>query len=123
MVGRGGSNARPLPCQVAAETQLLGQQMKLRIQTGAHPWVARLRNSGEGPEVFQTVTNDCHLKHPAIHQSTALVVLTMIRLLAYALSWVFLHRAPLSDVSAVASNTTCAKSAAWQVADSPLRNR
>lgn len=43
-------------------------------------------------EVFQTITTDCHLKHPAVHQSTALVVLTMIRLLAYALSSVFYHR-------------------------------
>jgi hypothetical protein len=43
-------------------------------------------------EVFQTMTTDCHLKHPAVHQSTALVVLTMIRLLAYALSLVFYHR-------------------------------
>jgi hypothetical protein len=40
-------------------------------------------------EVFQTITTDCHLKHPAVHQSTALVVLTMIRLLAYTLSLVF----------------------------------
>jgi hypothetical protein len=43
-------------------------------------------------EVFQTITNDCHLKHPAVHQSTALVVLTMIRFLAYTLSLVFYHR-------------------------------
>jgi len=43
-------------------------------------------------EVFQTLTTDCHLKHPAVHQSTALVVLTMIRLLAYALSLVFYHQ-------------------------------
>jgi Transposase DDE domain len=43
-------------------------------------------------EVFQTITTDCHLKHPAIHQSTALVVLTMIRLLAYTLSLVFYQR-------------------------------
>lgn len=43
-------------------------------------------------EVFQTITTDCHLKHPAVHQTTALVVLTMIRLLAYALSLVFYHR-------------------------------
>ncbi len=35
---------------------------------------------------------DCHLQHPAIHQSTALVVLTMIRLLAYALSLVLYQR-------------------------------
>lgn len=43
-------------------------------------------------EVFQTLTTDCHLKHPAVHQSTALVVLTMIRLLAYTLSLLFYHR-------------------------------
>jgi len=43
-------------------------------------------------EVFQTITTDCHLKHPAVHQTTALVVLTMIRLLAYTLSLVFYHR-------------------------------
>src|ERR1700738_394147 len=43
-------------------------------------------------EVFQTLTTDCHLKHPAVHQTTALVVLTMIRFLAYPLSLVFYHR-------------------------------
>ena len=43
-------------------------------------------------EVFQTITSDCHLKHPAVHQSTALMVLTMIRLLAYTLSLVFYQR-------------------------------
>jgi len=43
-------------------------------------------------EVFQTITTDYHLKHPAVHQSTALVMLTMIRLLAYVLSLVFYHR-------------------------------
>ena len=43
-------------------------------------------------EIFQTITIDCHLKHPAVHQSTALVVLTMIRLLAYTLSLVFYQR-------------------------------
>jgi len=43
-------------------------------------------------EVFQTLTVDCHLKHPAVHQNTALVVLTMIRLLAYTLSLTFYHR-------------------------------
>jgi hypothetical protein len=43
-------------------------------------------------EVFQTITTGCHLKHPAVHQSTALVVLTMIRLLAYTLSLIFYQR-------------------------------
>jgi hypothetical protein len=43
-------------------------------------------------EVFQTITTDSHLKHPAVHQSTALVVLTMIRVLAYTLSLVFYQR-------------------------------
>ena len=43
-------------------------------------------------EVFHTITTDCHLKHPAVHQTTALVVLTMIRFLAYTLSLVFYQR-------------------------------
>jgi hypothetical protein len=43
-------------------------------------------------EIFQTITTDCHLKHPAVHQSTALVMLTMIRVLAYTLSLVFYQR-------------------------------
>lgn len=43
-------------------------------------------------EVFQTITTDSHLKHPAVHQTTALVLLTMIRFLAYTLSLVFYHR-------------------------------
>ena len=51
-------------------------------------------------EVFQTITTDCHLKHPAVHQSTALVVLTMIRLLAYTLSSLFYHRQVCSHARA-----------------------
>ena len=43
-------------------------------------------------QVFQTLTADCHLKHPAVHQSTAIIVLTMIRLLAYTLSLLFFRR-------------------------------
>jgi hypothetical protein len=43
-------------------------------------------------EVFQTITTDCHLQHPAVHPTTALVVLTMIRFLAYTLSLVFYQR-------------------------------
>jgi len=43
-------------------------------------------------EVFQTTITDCHLKHPALHQSTALVVPTMIRVMAYAWSLVFYCR-------------------------------
>jgi len=49
-------------------------------------------------EVFQTIPVDCHLKHPAVHQSTALVVLTMIRVLAFTLSLVFYHRQVRSHV-------------------------
>jgi hypothetical protein len=49
-------------------------------------------------QVFQTLTTDCHLKHPAVHQSTALVVLTMIRVLAYTLSLVFYHRQVCSHI-------------------------
>jgi hypothetical protein len=50
-------------------------------------------------EVFQTITTDCHLKHPAVHQTTALIVLTMIRFLAYTLSLVFYHRQVRSRAS------------------------
>lgn len=42
-------------------------------------------------EEFQTLTTECHLKHPDVHQSTALV-LTLIRLLAYTLSRLFYQR-------------------------------
>lgn len=45
-------------------------------------------------EVFQTITVDSHLKHPSVHHGhdRALVMLTMIRLLAYTLTMVFYHR-------------------------------
>jgi len=49
-------------------------------------------------EVFQTITTNCHLKHPAVHQTTALVLLTMIRFLAYTLSLVFYYRQVRSHV-------------------------
>ncbi len=49
-------------------------------------------------EVFQTLTTECQLKHPAVHQqhAHALMVLTMIRVLAYTLLLVFFHRQVLS---------------------------
>ncbi len=49
-------------------------------------------------EVFQTLTTECQLKHPAVHQqhARALMVLTMIRVLAYTLLLVFFHRQVLS---------------------------
>jgi len=43
-------------------------------------------------QAFQTITTDCHLKRPSVHQDVALVVLTMIRVLAYTLAMVFYHR-------------------------------
>jgi Transposase DDE domain len=44
--------------------------------------------------VFQTLTSEAHLKRPSVHQGSAKawVVLTMIRVLAYTLTVVFLHR-------------------------------
>jgi hypothetical protein len=44
--------------------------------------------------VFQTITTDGHLKKASVHQqrAQALVVLTMIRVLAYTLTLVFYHR-------------------------------
>jgi hypothetical protein len=47
-------------------------------------------------EVFQTLTTQAHLKQPSVHQSCALVLLTMIRVLAYTLSLVFYHRQVVS---------------------------
>ena len=47
-------------------------------------------------DAFQTLTTQAHLKQPSVHQATALVVLTMIRVLAYTLSRVFYHRQVLS---------------------------
>ena len=43
-------------------------------------------------QVFQTITTDCHLKRPSAHQDRALIVLTMIRVLAYTLTMVFYYR-------------------------------
>jgi hypothetical protein len=43
-------------------------------------------------QVFQSITTDCHLKQPSVHQSCALIVLTMIRVLAYNLTMIFYHR-------------------------------
>ena len=44
--------------------------------------------------VFQTMSTEAHLKRPSVHQgcAKALVVLTMIRVLAYTLTLVFFHR-------------------------------
>ena len=47
-------------------------------------------------ETFQTLTTQAHLKKPSVHQTWALVVLTMIRVLAYTLSLVFYHRQVVS---------------------------
>ena len=47
-------------------------------------------------EVFQTLTTQAHLKRPSVHQPHALVVLTMIRVLAYTLTLVFYHRQVVS---------------------------
>jgi len=49
-------------------------------------------------EAFQTITTDSHLKQPSVHQGRgqALLVLTMIRILAYTLTMVFYHRQVLS---------------------------
>ncbi len=43
-------------------------------------------------QAFQTITTDCHLKQPSVHQNCALVVLTMVRVLAYTLAMVFYFR-------------------------------
>ena len=43
-------------------------------------------------QAFQTITTDCHLKRPSAHQDCALIVLTMIRVVAYTLTMVFYYR-------------------------------
>jgi hypothetical protein len=43
-------------------------------------------------QALQTITTDCHLKQPSVHQNTVLVVLTMVRVLAYTLAMVFYFR-------------------------------
>ena len=72
-------------------------------------------------EVFQTITTDCHLKHPAVHQTTALVVLTMIRFLAYTLSLVFYQRQVCSHArrKCEAFHNFAKRIAYWFVALSP----
>ena len=47
-------------------------------------------------EVFQTLTTQAHLKKPSVHRTCALVLLTMIRVLAYTLSLVFYYRQVVS---------------------------
>jgi len=47
-------------------------------------------------DTFQTLTTQAHLKQPSVHQTCALVVLTMIRVLAYTLSMVFYYRQVVS---------------------------
>jgi hypothetical protein len=44
--------------------------------------------------VFQTLTTEAHLQRPSVHQgcAEALIVLTMIRVLAYTLTLVFFFR-------------------------------
>jgi len=47
-------------------------------------------------EVFSALTTQAHLKRPSVHRTCALVVLTMIRVLAYTLTLVFYHRQVVS---------------------------
>jgi len=51
-------------------------------------------------QAFQTITTTCHLKQPSVHQGGALVLLTMIRVLAYTLAMVFYCRQVCSHARA-----------------------
>jgi hypothetical protein len=53
-------------------------------------------------QAFQTITTDCHLKQPSAHQDISLIVLTMIRVLAFTLTMVFYYRQVLSHNRGVA---------------------
>ena len=63
------------------------QSTNFVYQLGRSRWVI-------DTEVFQTITTDGHLKKPSVHQGRgqALLVLTMIRVLAFTLTMVFFHR-------------------------------
>ena len=53
-------------------------------------------------QAFQTITTDCYLKQPSAHQDIALVVLTMIRVIAFTLTMVFYYRQVRSHSRTVA---------------------
>ena len=53
-------------------------------------------------QAFQTITTDCHLKQPSAHQDISLVVLTMIRVIAFTLAMVFYYRQIRSHSRSVA---------------------
>lgn len=73
-------------------------------------------------QVFQTITSDSHLKKPSAHQSQALVVLTMIRLLAYTLSLLFYHRQVLSHATVAAPGTFRELAASLRRAPHPINS-
>ncbi len=71
----------------AAEHQFLRHQFRTGIDLApVHPSV-QTQPSANRHRSLSTLTTDCHLKHPTVHQTTALVVLTMIRFLAYTCPW------------------------------------
>jgi hypothetical protein len=64
-----------------------------------------------------------HLKRPSVHQSCALVVLTMIRVLAYTLSMVFYHRQVRSHCRAAPAPQLPCRQPVLSCVDTGLRNR
>jgi hypothetical protein len=64
-------------------------------------------------EVFPTLSTQAHLKQPSVHQTYALVQLTMIRVLAYKLSLVFYHRQVVSHARQTPSSFSAT---AWLLA-------
>jgi len=69
----------------ATNVELVSIPPRFIHQLGRSRWVI-------DAQAFQTITTQCHLKQPSVHQSTALVVLTMVRVLAYTLAMVFYFR-------------------------------
>jgi len=68
-------------------------------------------------EVFQTLTVNYHLKHSSAHRQRALLVWTMMRLLAYTLSVLFYHRQVHSHPGqrTPASLRECAQALRWLI--------
>ena len=94
VAGREGQKSAEKEIVVEESTNLYASNLELGFvpplfihQLGRSRWII-------DTTVFQTMTTDGHLKRPSVHQgrAKALIVLTMIRVLAYTLTLVFFIR-------------------------------
>lgn len=73
-------------------------------------------------QALQTVTTDCHLKRPSVHQSNALVVLTMVRVVAHTLAMAFYFRQARSHAARASSTKPLVGLTVISPSHAPLRN-